>query len=35
MKKFWSSAMRNSAGSNFTIEYLGELETEFKNTLGF
>jgi hypothetical protein len=27
--------MRHSAGSNFTGEYLGEFETEFKNILGF
>jgi hypothetical protein len=33
-EKFWSCAMRHSAGANFTGEYLGEFETEFKNILG-
>jgi hypothetical protein len=32
--KFCSCAMRHSAGSNFTGEYLGEFETEFENILG-
>jgi hypothetical protein len=29
--KFWSRAMRHSAGSKFTGEYLGEFETEFEH----
>jgi hypothetical protein len=33
-ENFWSRAMRHSAGSNFTGEYLGEIETEFENILG-
>jgi hypothetical protein len=30
-EKFWSRAIRHSAGSNFTGEYLGEFDTEFKS----
>jgi hypothetical protein len=33
-EKCWSRAMRQSAGSNFTGEYLGEFETEIENILG-
>jgi hypothetical protein len=33
-EKFWSRAMRHSAGSNLTGEYHGEFETEFENILG-
>jgi hypothetical protein len=34
-EKFWSCAMRHSAGQKFAIEYLGEFETEIKKILGF
>jgi hypothetical protein len=33
-EKFWSRAMRHSAGSNLMGKYLGEFETEFENILG-
>jgi hypothetical protein len=33
-EKFWSRAMRHSAGSNFMGEYLDKFETEFENILG-
>jgi hypothetical protein len=33
-EKFWSRAMRHSAGSNFTGEYPGEFKTEFENIGG-
>jgi hypothetical protein len=33
-ENFWSSAMRQSAGQKFAIEYLGEFETEIENILG-